>query len=198
MRRHRQYDDDSGSDIVKDGERVTVRLDMCDGMQRSVADAAARQRLIDAKLRDHNRYLSHRPHAVADALGKSDSLNHSLADAVAARDQAFADLCRRSENAWRKPFRDARSLNAMPPEPPEPAAQWEDPDNDEDDDRFDLDAAMKARDRARDAQYDRQLWRNPPNPYASNGNLSGQNSGVLDPTRASAIQAQGMRWRHGA
>jgi hypothetical protein len=85
----------------------------------------------------------------------------------------------------------------MPPPQPEPAACWGDPDED-DNGNGDLEDARRARDRAYNAQYARELWRNPPNPYASNGNLSGQNSGVLDPNRASAIQAQGMRWRHGA
>ena len=118
-----------------------------------------------------------------------------MSTAVAMRDQALADLEERSRTAWKRPFRDAPALNAMPPPPPEPAAQW---DLDEDDNNADLEDARRARDQAYNAQYARELWRNPPNPYASNGNLSGQNSGVLDPTRASAIQAQGMRWRHGA
>jgi hypothetical protein len=196
--RRRRHDDDNGPDIIQDGQKVTVPMMLMDSARLALRHRYDTQRVIDAKLHGHGRYAAHRPHCVADALGSvmSDSLNNTLADAVAARDRAFADLCQRSQNAWKRPFRDAPALNAMPPSPPEPAAQW-DPDEDGDN-NADLEDARRARDEAYNAQYARELWRNPPNPYASNRNLSGQNSGVLDPTRASTIQAQGMRWRHGA
>jgi hypothetical protein len=110
-----------------------------------------------------------------------------MSTAVAMRDQALSDLEERSRNAWKRPFHDAPALNAMPPPPPEPAARWDDPDED-DTGNGDLEDARRARDQAYDAQYARELWRNPPNPYASNGNLSRQNSGVLDPRRADEVE----------
>jgi hypothetical protein len=78
----------------------------------------------------------------------------------------------------------------MPPENEDQRRPPRDPDNGDDDDynsddRFNLNEAMKARDRARDAQYDRQLWRSPPSIYSNTpvGNIS-QNGGRLDPRRA--------------
>jgi hypothetical protein len=112
----------------------------------------------------------------------------------AMRDQAFADLCRRSANAWRDGPAVAPPLNAMPPTPYEQQKPGE-PDNGQrngddengDDGRINLAEAQPKRDSAYAAQYDRQRWRELGNP-----------TGVLDPTTASAIQAQGIRWRGGA
>jgi hypothetical protein len=73
-----------------------------------------------------------------------------------------------------------------------------DDDDESNGDRINLAEAQRQRDAAYRSQYDQQKWKNPSNPYSSNGSLSGQNNGVLDPTTASAIQGQGVRWRHGA
>jgi hypothetical protein len=186
----RRYTKDRDNDIVKDGERVTVPMMFMDSAQRAVRHYYDTQRVIDAKLRDHGRYVAHRPHCCADALSNRmwDSLNHSLADAIKARDAAFRDLEERSRNAWRRPFADQpASLNSLPPENEDqkrPPRDDDDGDNN-DDDRIDLNEAMRQRDAARDAQYDRQLWRSPPSIYSNTpvGNIS-QNGGRLDPRRA--------------
>jgi hypothetical protein len=198
-RYRRRHDDEDGNSVVPPGGSVHVPIHLCDSasVKRRVHDHFSRRAIADAIRKDHQICSGHKPMPVADALacaassGVNDSAN--LRDAFAAREKAFADLCRRSARAYIDGPAVAPPLNQLPPTPYDqqrpPRDRDDDDDGDDDngngDDRFDLNEAMRARDRARDAQYDRQLWRSPPSIYSNTpvGSIS-QNGGRLDPCRA--------------
>jgi hypothetical protein len=181
--RRRRYDDD---DVIQDGQGVYVRVDLADAaVNRFMRDAAAveRRMIADAVARDARIFSGHRPGPVADGLSRAFMTDARLDLARAMRADALARLEQRSRDAWRLGDAVARPLNSMPPAGPD--------EPDYDNGNGDLEDARRA-------AYESQYRPMRDQPWNSNRNLSGQNSGVLDPTRASAIQAQGMRWRHGA
>ena len=98
MMKHK-VDDDEDDAVVKDGQRITVRMELMDSQQREVA-----ARTVASSLADH------RPHAavLSDAV-----LAHKVA-AHKARDEALA-------NRWRNPpplslpaVTDAKATDAKP------------------------------------------------------------------------------------
>jgi hypothetical protein len=143
-------------------------------------------------LADASPFAGHRPMPVRDALAgqqQRDSIDAddhcsleqrrgiSLADARALRDEAFANLCKRSESAWKgnRLAGDSNGNNNSDPdenEPPEPG------------DEDALAEAMRKRDEAYEAMVRR-------------GESAWRTMGRLDPTVADPIQRQGMAWRGG-
>jgi hypothetical protein len=90
-RQVRDYEDESGADIARDGEVVRVPMHLVDhGGRRRVSDALA----------DHFKYAGHRPGYAEHALAFQPMTHDALRDAHEARQNAFDDLCRRSERAW--------------------------------------------------------------------------------------------------
>jgi hypothetical protein len=173
------------SDIVKDGE--TVRVTLADSMARR-----QRRVIADAVAHDCRVFAGHRPGQCADAFGPALSMDGAFSTAFAMREQAFADLCRRSVNAWRtgdavvaiaKPLAEPLNLAGPLPEPDD------NDDNDNDDNNGDpLAKAMEDRERARLERDQRgdSAYKNPPSPYG--GNLSNY-GGVLDPREADRVEA---------
>jgi hypothetical protein len=127
-KQHRRYntDDDDGDRLLADGESIHVRMDMMDSAQRAV-----RRHFSCTTTTDAIRATGlHKPGPVQDALSNvrmSTQDAARLAGAIAGRQFAFDQLEERSRNAWKN---GPPSMNAMPPPPPEPAAQWDDPDSD--------------------------------------------------------------------
>jgi hypothetical protein len=93
----RNHYDDEGDDIVKDGEGIRcsmMMLDSLDPVQREIATQyAPKARLVDAA----GRPCGNRPgHAYM-----STSTMRDAAEAIDARDVAYAELEKRSAAAWR-------------------------------------------------------------------------------------------------
>jgi hypothetical protein len=176
----RDHDLDDGDEIVPPGGRV--RVDMTD------AATERRRWVIRDALSKHQALCGHRP-GYAEAILKwspyERALEVGLADAISARDAAFAQLEKRSESAWRNgsALADAAPDQQMPPGL---NGNGDDDDSeDDDDDDSELAKAMRDRERAyreRDARQ-RDAWRNP---------------GRTDPDAANAVQRQAARWRNGA
>src|SRR6516165_11272881 len=128
----RYYDDADANDVIPPGGRIRVTLaDSQHARQRRAADAVAH---------DCRVWSGHRPGPCSDAFGPALTMDGAYSTAFAMRDQAFADLCKRSENAWRRPFPDAvgvsgplaPALNVAGTLPPDDAD--DDDDNDDNND----------------------------------------------------------------
>jgi hypothetical protein len=153
MKRRRKihdYELDDGDDIAKDGEVVRCRMDMMDAAQREVQEFYDTQTVVDHKLADLAACAGHRPGyldqavssaAVRDAMrSRGLSIERILQD----RAQAFADLERRSRNAW---------VDAKVPD------DDDDEDDDDDDKKNEFEDALAAREAAYQATVTRQDWR---------------------------------------
>jgi len=171
-----QHDTDDGDEVVEDGGSVKVPLYLADGSEQ-------RSRVSDA-LAAHNRYAGHRPGYVSDALaygGRSslddassdliDRRGTSLEDAQRQRDEAFSDLCKRSQNAWKGECLGDADLDGD--------NNNNDPD-DPDEDRNDIDNLRRKRDEAFAALEQRS-----------------QNAWRTSQVKATATELQGERWRGG-
>jgi hypothetical protein len=172
----RDYRDLDPEEEIADGTGLRVPLTLADGGE-------SRTRVTDA-LAAHNRGAGHRPGYLRDAItyGRSELRDASddlldrrgvtLDEATALRDQAFSDLCKRSESAWKGKHlasdnSDPDNNNSEPPEPGDEDALAE---------------AMRQRDLAWEQMRIRgdNAWR-----------------GRTDPNAANAIQNQAARWRRG-
>jgi len=107
------------------------------------------------------------------AFGAERTLTNLFDNFVCGCQAAFADLEKRSQNAWRRRSGDAKPDNDDPDE-----------NNNNERDPADLEAAMEARERAR-LERDRR------------GNSAWRNMGRLDPTAADRVQRLGMASRGG-
>jgi hypothetical protein len=197
MKRRRQTNDwDDDGDIVKDGEGVRVRMEMCDSVQRQVRD----QRTINDALSRHQALAAHRPGFCKDILRWSAydaALEHGLRDAIEARDAAYEERTRRGDEAW-------KHLGDAAPDQPDQQmppgilnGNGDDNDDDEDDDDDDDSELAKAQ-RARDQAYQQMRIRGD-NAWRDMGGTSygALPARPLDPSAPDRVQAQGMAWRHG-
>ena len=90
----RQYDDE-GDDILKDGESLHVPIYLLDSVQREIATHYARRaQVVDAI----GRPCGNRP---GHAFVSNSNMRDAALDALDARDEAFAELEKRSAAAWR-------------------------------------------------------------------------------------------------
>jgi hypothetical protein len=183
-RRIRDYDPRHGDDVLEDGDTLHVPLMMCDSAQRAVQHHFDERSFVKDALAAHYRYSANKPGFVQDQLrqGAGQTINDASYDlharrdcwfpeAVKMRDAAFAELEKRSQNAWKM---DAKS--APPDDDPDA-----DDDNDNDSDNAveidDLEAARKARDQAYQAAVERSA-----------------NAWKLAPGRATQVEQQRQRW----
>ena len=173
------YDYQSAPEVIEDGSGLRVPAFLMDSGRRHAT-------IGDAIREDCRVFSGHRPMPIQDmqfAVSMSVSDTERLAGAMARREQAFDELCKRSSEAWRRSFADAaKPLNAMPPLPPEPAAQNGDDDEVETapPDPNDPDALERAQG-ARERAYQEAVLRS-----ANAWNA------------ANSIQQQAARWRNGA
>jgi hypothetical protein len=174
--RIRNLDDLDSEEVLADGEGLRVPLNLADSVSSRIL------------LTDASPYAGHRPMPVRDALAgqqQRDSIDAddhcsleqrrgiSLADAQALRDEAFANLCKRSESAWKgnRLAGDSNGNNNSDPdenEPPEPG------------DEDALAEAMRKRDEAFAALERRS-----------------QNAWRTSQAKATATELQAERWRGG-
>jgi hypothetical protein len=189
-RRTEDWDGNGGSDIVADGQGIHVRCDVADAsraVRAYLADTDAehqRRQIADAVARDARIFSGHRPGPCSDAFSPALTMDGAYSTAFAMRDQALADLCKRSQNAWRKRFADQpASLNAMPPPGPD-QPDYDDPDEDDNGNGYDLEDLRRARDVAYASQY--RSMRD--QPWNASNNLSGVNNGMLDPEKAAVVE----------
>jgi hypothetical protein len=184
MRRRHRYCPELDDAEVQDGEHVRVFLTDAQRQRRAIADAVAR----DARC-----WAGHRPGQVIDNFGPALTMDGAYSTAAAMRDEAFARLCERSANAWRRPFADAPALNAMPPENYD---QQKSGNGDDDDDNNnnngppdfnDPDAVQRAMDAREHARLERDRI----------GDQKWRTVGLSDPTAATRIEKQAEAWRHG-
>ena len=176
--RIKDYNDLDPEEEIADGYGIKVPLMMADSAESRtpLADAYSGRNkpgpvsdALESMQRDSRTTVSD---AVSDDLLARRGV--TLEEAIEMRDAAFADLEKRSQNAWRR-----RSTDAEP--------DCDDPDensNNNERDPEDLEAAMEARERAR-LERDRR------------GNSAWRNMGRLDPTAADRVQRLGMASRGG-
>jgi hypothetical protein len=158
--KRRRYAD--GDEIARDGEIVTTRLMLADSdpLHRPGPFTPRQQQRDSIDTDDHCSLEQRR--------------GISLADAQALRDEAFANLCTRSENAWRRKFGDAADPDNN---------NNNDPDEDEPPERGDESALAEAQ-RRRDQAFAELEQRS-------------QNAWRMSPAEATATELQGERWRGG-
>jgi hypothetical protein len=150
-----------------------------------------RTTLADQIAQDALCWSGHRPGPCQDGLrlnARDAGANYA---ALTARDEAFSELCKRSQNAWRWPFADAPALNSMPPENYDQQKPGNGDDNDDNNngppDFNDPDAVQRAMDSRERARLERDRI----------GDQKWRTVGLTDPTAATQIEKQAEAWRHG-